>query len=123
MRRAQRRQRTNRVRANVTIGVGATGWASRSGVTLDVTIDFRIGNSVTGVLLVFDRPLVLRAIDLAEVVDAGVLLSSGTSFHEVRDRDRCEEADDGHDDHDFHEREALLTIVLDLHTIYLSYAA
>ena len=63
----------------------------------------------------FQRPLLLRTINLAEVVDTSVRAGGFARFHEVRDRDRREEADDGHNDHDFNQREARLTGGIDLH--------
>ena len=61
---------------------------------------------VRAVLAVFQRPLLDRTINEAEVVDAGIFASCFTSFDEVRDRNRGQETDDGHHDHDFNEREA-----------------
>ena len=51
--------------------------------------------------LVFQRPLLDCSINLAEVVDARILLRGGAGLDEVGNRDRCQEADDGHHDHDF----------------------
>ena len=63
---------------------------------------------VRAVLAVFQRPLLDRTVDQAEVVDASILASGFTSFDEVRDRNSGQEADDGNHDHDFNERKARL---------------
>ena len=63
---------------------------------------------VGAVLAVFQRPLLDRTVDQAEVVDASIFASGFTSFDEVRDRNRGQETDDCHHDHDFNEREARL---------------
>ena len=57
------------------------------------------------------------AINLPQVVDASVRLRGGARPDEVRDRDRRQQADDGHHDHDFHQREAGLALCPDSHTI------
>ena len=94
---------------NRAVGVAAAGGAFR-GAAFDVFVDFGVNGSRARALLFLQRPLLLRAVNLAEVVDTGVLLGGGTGFDEVGDRDRSEEADDGHDDHDFNEGEAGFTI-------------
>jgi len=57
----------------------------------------------------FQCPLTCGRINLAEVVDAGIGLRGGAGFHEVGNRDGRQEADDGHDDHDFHQCETGFT--------------
>ena len=66
----------------------------------------RAGDGIRAVLAVFQRPLLDRTVDQAEVVNASIFASRFTSFDEVRDRDRGQKTDDGDDDHDFNEREA-----------------
>ena len=92
------------VSAYSSISIGAASGTQRSAI-LDVCVDRGRNNRVTSVFLGFQRPLFLRAINLAEVVNAGVLLGGCASFHKVGDRDRSQQADDGHNDHDFHKRE------------------
>ena len=60
----------------------------------------------------FQRPLIGRRVNLAEVVDTGILLRGGTRFHKVRNRDRGQQTDNGHYNHDFYQREARLAEVL-----------
>lgn len=67
----------------------------------------------------FERPLFFCPLNLTEVVDAGILLRGGTGFHKVGNRDRREQADDGHYDHDFHQREAGFMGGSYLHTFVL----
>ena len=69
------------------------------------------GRHVGGGLVFFQRPLLLGRVQLAEIVDAGIGLRGCAGFYEVGNRDRRQEADDGHNDHDFHQREAGLAEV------------
>ena len=59
--------------------------------------------------------MLLGAVNLAEVVDAGVLLGGVAGPNEVRDGDGRQEANDGHHDHDFYEREARFIAGVDFH--------
>src|SRR5437667_502103 len=68
-----------------------------------------------------DLPLLNAAVNLPQIVDAGVHLRGGAGFDEVGDGDRSQKADDGHYDHDFHQREAALAGCADFHTSYLSF--
>ena len=88
--------------------VGAATGASRQGGAFQVGQHggVREGIGIRSRLLVFEGPLLHRAINLLEIGDAGVLLGRGARLHEVRDGDGREQTDDGHHDHDFHEREA-----------------
>jgi len=63
-----------------------------------------------GRLTFFQTPLLLGGINDAEIVDAGIRLGGLTGAHKIRDGDRRQKADDGHNDHDFHQREAGFTI-------------
>ena len=96
------------------IGVGSTQrtyWHRRSGTA---QIRFNVSRLRRGRagLALFQRPLLLGGVNDAEVVDARIGLRGLTSFHEVRNRDGRQEADDGHDDHDFHQRETRLAVGL-----------
>ena len=75
---------------------------------LQIIPDVGEDSGIAGVLLVFQRPLLDGTVNLAQVVDARVHLGLRAGAHEVGNRDRREEADDGHDDHDFNEGEARL---------------
>ena len=66
-------------------------------------------HAVRAVLAVFQRPLLDRTVDQAQVVDARIFAGCFTSLDEVRDRNRGQETDDCHHDHDFDEREARFT--------------
>src|SRR6266540_4837504 len=102
--------------------VGLTHNEGRHRVVLQIGGDVGGGGKIAGALLQFERPLILRAFNDAEVVDDRVQLGCFTSFHEVGNRDRRQQTNDGHNDHDFHEREAGLTVCLDLHSCFcLSY--
>ena len=98
--------------------VGAAGRATRdvaAGVKLDIGFDLAQGNGVATRLLVFERPLLDSAVNLAKVVDTGVLLRGRAGLNEVRDRNGRQQTDDRHDDHDFNQCEASFGFVLNFH--------
>ena len=118
MRRCERAQGAGRVRADLGNVIAATRRTSRQAARR-VQLDVRrqVGgqrDGCTGLFALFQRELVGRRVNLAEVVDAGVGLRGGASFHEVRNRDGRQEADNGHDDHDFHQGETRFTDVFGL---------
>src|SRR5262245_3148996 len=109
---------TGRLRIHLIDRIRAPG--RTSGLVSDVlvcTIEVGRHRSVRADLLLFQRPGLLRAINLLEVRDAGVLLARGPRFDEVRNRDGSQQADDGHHDHDFNEREPSSTRFHYLHLI------
>ena len=127
-RRDRAAERAGRNRADGAVGIGAASRTARNAarrVHLDVGRQGRReADGRPGGQFGFQRILVGRRVNLAEVVDAGVGLRGGTSLHEVRNRDGGEEADDGHNDHDFDEREARITEVFGLfHFVLLSLLA
>src|SRR2546425_5258742 len=70
------------------VAVGESAAARRANHrVLQVVANVREGDRVNGAFLVFQRPLLDRAINLAEVVDAGVLLCRSSGSDEVGDRD------------------------------------
>jgi len=76
--------------------------------TAEVRLDVGGGNRCSTGFALFKSVLLFGTVDLTEVVDAGIGLRILARFDEVGDRDCRQEADDGHDDHDFHQREARL---------------
>ena len=100
--------------------VDASGNEGRRGrITTEERRDLSLrGRNASG-LIGFQRPLLLRTVNLAKVVDTGIGLGRLTSANEVRNRDRSEEADDGHNDHDFNEGETGFAGCIDLHSTYL----
>jgi hypothetical protein len=108
-------QRASRGSANGAFRISAAGRAAGNracGVQLDIVRQVvREIYGRAGGQFGFQRILIGRRVNLAEVVDAGVLLGGGACFHEVGDGDGRQEADDGHDDHDFHQRETALADV------------
>ena len=116
----------NRASGNVHDGV-AIREGSAAGRANDRVLQIRghvcFHNGGCGILLELERPLLDRTINLTEIVDTGILLRGGAGFDEVGDRDRCEQADDGHYDHDFNQREAGFIGRIDLHTIYYLFSA
>ena len=114
----ERAQRAGRIRADHAQGIGAARRTRRQTarrIQLDVGRQVGgQGDQRPGGLAFFQRELVGRRVQLAEVVDAGIGLRSGAGVHEVRNRNGCEQADDGHNDHDFDEREPHLADVIGL---------
>ena len=68
------------------------------------------------------RPLLLGAVNLAKVVDAGVHLGLGASLYEVGNGNGRQQADDGHDNHDFNQRESRGFSPGCFHNCYLLFA-
>ena len=87
-------------------GVRTAGRASWERVVLDIRAHFRFTRTSSVLFLVFQGPLMLARLDLAEVVDACVFLGGIARPNEVRNGNRGQQTDDGNHDHDFHEREA-----------------
>ena len=104
-----------RVRTNVSGGVRTARRTCRS--SLEVT-SRKVGHCsrVAAVLLVVHRPLLFRRVDLLEVSDTGVLSSTFSGLHKVRDCDRHEDPDDQDDDHNFDERESSISLHVSLHS-------
>ena len=113
------RQTTGGRRIDVANGVRAATSASRN--ARDVfsgTIQVRISHSSTGGSPALEREVRLGAFNLLEVGNASIGLGGRTGTHEVGNRNRSQEADDGHHDHDFNECEAGLTERIDLHNCF-----
>ena len=125
MGRRERAQRAGRVRADRREGISAARRTSRNRI---IRVQLDVGRQVagqrdgrTGGFAGFQRELAGRRVDLTHVVDASIGLRGGTGFHKVRNRNRRQEADDGHDDHDFNEGETRFTDVFGLfHFVLLS---
>src|SRR5262249_13587590 len=56
-------------------------------------------------------------INLLEVGDTGTALTGGAGLHEVGNRDRSQQTDDGHHDHDFNEGEPSFATLHYLHSL------
>lgn len=93
-----------RLFVNLFVVVAAAARAGR-GAAFDVFVNFGLHEVRAGFDFLFKSPLFLRAVNLAEVVDASIALGSAAGFDEVGDRDGGEQADDRHNDHDFNECE------------------
>jgi len=56
------------------------------------------------------RGVLLRGgIQLPKVIDASIRLGPGSDFQEIGNRNRRQQANNSHDNHDFHQREARLS--------------
>ena len=117
------RSRTHRIdgiavgevrRVNAVCGTAHTRGAARP-AQIRTNIGLHWGG--VGRLAGLQRPLLFGAVNLSQVVDTGILLGGRARFHEIGNRDRRQQPDDGHHDHDFHEREAQLQVFLDLHIL------
>ena len=105
-------QRASRYTAHDGIIITA---ASRTRRNAAGRVQFDVGRQVPRIvdgrpslLAFFQRPLLGGAVNLPQVVDAGIGLRGGTSLHEVGNGDCRQQADNGHDNHDFHQGEARL---------------
>ena len=98
--------------------VSAAGGAARpvAGSAAQVRSEHSGSRNRRGELLILQRPLLFRAVDLAQVVDARIFLRRSASAHEVGNRDGGQKTNDGHNNHDFHQREARLARSIDSHT-------
>ena len=101
---------------------GGRRWTSRQrscSATAHVGLDFIAVRSDgrRSALLVFQCPLLNRAVNLAEVVDARIFLRFGACPDEVRNRDGGQQTDNGDHNHDFNQREPGLTICCYLHIV------
>src|ERR1041385_7342085 len=89
---------------NRIVTVSAAGRISRR-AAFNVSVDGSFIDSRALRLLAFKRPLFLGAVDLFQVLDAGVSLRGLARLDEIWNRNRRKQSDDRHDDHDFHQRE------------------
>jgi hypothetical protein len=104
--------------------VSAAAGAVRILVVLDVHRHVSRTGNVRIRLLVLQGSLLLGVVNLAQVVNAGILLGRVARPDEVRDRDGGQQADDGDHNHDFHEGEARLACHSHFHLFFsLSVAA
>ena len=95
-----------------TSGAGGVQGAGREGTcaaTAHIRLDLGGRWSHGSSLAVFQGVLLLGTVDLAEVIDASIVLGLGTCFHEVRNGDRSQQTDDGDDNHDFNEGKTRFT--------------
>ena len=106
------------VHDGVAVGEGAA--ARRAGHrVLQIPTDVAVRDSGGRVLLVLERPLLNRPVNLSQVIDAGILLRGSARLDEVGDSDRGQKPDNGHHDHDFYQRETRLAGGFDVHTNFV----
>ena len=99
----------------VTVGKRASARRTND-LIFHVAFDVRVYRLSRFALLGFECPSLNGAVDLPQVVDAGILLRGSASLDEVGDCDRCQQTDDGHDDHNLHQGKAPLAGCVFLHT-------
>ena len=102
----------DRSNANSGFGIGAaSGTFGDAANRIQLDVRRQVGSQydgITGLFAFFQRELVGRRVNLAEVVDTSIGLRGGAGFHKVGNSNRRQQADDGHNDHDFHQRETSL---------------
>ena len=74
-------------------------------------------------LMLLQRPLLLGAINLAQIVDARIHLRGRARAHEVGNGDGGQQTDNRDDDHDFNEGETCLAADFIFHITFFPYAA
>ena len=85
---------------------GVTGNAAGR-VQLDVGRDIiRIIDHVSEMFSFFERELLDCGFNLSQIVDAGGSLRFGAGMHEAGNSDCRQQANDGHNNQDFHQRES-----------------
>src|ERR1035437_4454482 len=84
---------------------------------LQIRQDVRRRNRSRIALFGVEGPLLNGAINLSQVADTGVHLRRGAGLYKVGDRDRSQKANNGHYDHDFHQRKAPWTGCSFLHNV------
>ena len=94
-------RRTGGSHSDVVVGTVETSWINR-----DTRSHFR-----------FEGPGLNRSVDLLQICDAGVDLAVFTGFDEVRHRDRGQQSNDGHYDHDFNQCEPRLPSHVNFHLL------
>ena len=107
------------LRINRRNGVSAASRACRplpGSPTAQVRLQAALGHVGGTGLVVLQRPLLNGAINLPEVVDARIDLRGRAGLDEVGDGDRGQQANNGHDDHDFHQRETRFARGFEFHT-------
>jgi hypothetical protein len=72
---------------------------------------------ISSLLVVFDRILIQRAVQRAEVIENFGRLGALAGAQHVRRPDRREQGDNGDDNHDFHERKPLAEMASGLHKL------
>jgi hypothetical protein len=109
-------------REDAHIADGIVSTAERAvGSAFEIGGDVRQSNRCIGGCFGFESPLFLCAVDLMQVVNAGIHLSRRARFDEIGNGDCGKEADDRDHDHDFYQCEARLTICFDVHLLVLSF--
>ena len=100
----RRRLAARRIRADRAVGVTAAAGAFGS-TTFDQRIHFSGIRRVSSRFIRLKCPSFLRAIYLMEIVNTSGFLGVFARLHKAGDGDGGQQANDGHNDHDFDERE------------------
>jgi len=97
----------------------ATGQRA-SGGAAHVRLNVRSDRTGCGELVLFQSPLLLGGIDLAEIIHASIGLRAAAGFYKVGNGDCSQHTNDGNDDHDFNQGETGFTSNIILHN-YVSF--
>jgi len=112
--------RRGRNRADGIGATGRTGWPLASSAT-EVRSQRTLRRGRRRELVSLECPLLLGTVNLPQVIDTRIFLRGGTRAHEVRNRDGGQQSNDGHNDHDFHQREARFARLIDSHTALFAF--
>jgi hypothetical protein len=92
------------------VAIGKAPAARRAGWRASqITADVAKANRLIGVRSIGQRPLIDGALDLIQVIDAGLLVGFVDGLPEVGNGHRCQKAADGHHNHDFHQGKPLVS--------------
>ena len=100
---------------HVNAAAGAAGFITN---IFGSAVQVASGRLVSGGLLVFQRPGCLGSINLFEIGDTGTLLTGGAGFDKVGNRNRGQQTNNGHYDHDFHQGESCFVGFVYLHRFF-----
>ena|ERR1043166_4521788 len=104
-------------------GIGTVSWAgwpltARTPAQIGLKGCARRWDRCAAGLVLLQGPLLNSAVDLPQVIDAGISLRRGAGVDEVRNRDGSQKANNCHHDHDLHQREARLSGCGFFHTYF-----
>ena len=91
-------------------GSDGAGWELL--IAANVKGDVCRSRGIAALFALFQCPLHFGGVNEAEVVEAGVALGSLPGLYKIGKGNRRQQADDGHNNHDFYEREARLAVFL-----------
>ncbi len=95
-----RRDGASRIDADSRDCISAVGGTVRDGIAFNIRSEVGSDDGVGSNFLVFQCSLRFGSVELAQVVNARILLGSGARFHKIGNRDGSKQTDDRDHDHD-----------------------